>query len=196
MKRYRILCETEETRGERVLGEMAVEVVSLKLGIREPRLRFMVRDERGEIGFEREVAGLCRRDGIFVLKGLPPAMLVRTTVHEVRHAYQREKMKWLSVGSAEKDALLFETELLDGVRGRDEFSLTLDLAAIGARVMVEQGREEDAEHYLRLLRSRPEVVEEIEGLKQIARIKARYRQELEAERANHRLNYLPGVELR
>jgi len=109
--------ETVPTPQEAQLARAVVEVCSSQLGIKEPTLEFIAESPIGDIVQEAPILGLASVTKIYILRGLSPRELVKTTAHEVKHIWQRSHGTY-NLRARERSARIFEYEFTETLNGQ------------------------------------------------------------------------------
>lgn len=163
--RYRIVPPSEDrrrekdekSRREKDLAFVAAEVVSMKLKIKMPTVRFIIESGDGCISFDQRIDGYSPPGGkeIFLRAGMAPARVVETTLHEVRHCSQ-----WLKGWAGrtnqhcEADAQTWTREFWATRRAEtDPEKILPQLCEIGAPLAMAAGNEQAAEFYVAELKA-------------------------------------------
>jgi hypothetical protein len=124
MYRYR---ETIDAgRDEAELARLTCEIASAEMHMTQPELSFIIESPFGNIQEEFRVLGLANSLKIFILCGLEPRQLIRTTAHECRHVKHFFRSS-LSRESRERDAEIYGWEFTQNLRGTNYRELLCEL---------------------------------------------------------------------
>jgi len=112
---YRNLTASEENRFDRYFVEKVCAIFSPRLSLRHtPTIYLIAPDPFGEHRFDFSIAGCCPPDGrsIHILRDLALRDLINVTLHELRHAFQKQQNRHNHNSQMrERDARIFELEI-------------------------------------------------------------------------------------
>jgi hypothetical protein len=101
---------------EHTIASLAARLASAELGIKEPSLRFIQKTiaSCADLTTGSLAMGAAKSSGltIYVRRGLGAKELAETIFHEVRHAQQFQQKSGLSREINERDAQIFEREMM------------------------------------------------------------------------------------